>query len=76
MKKYFLLFALILSTHSFAQKTFKNVAPPKRDVILDSDVIPPTFPEGNEAFTKKITRNLQVINELPQNQHFYNPIHL
>ena len=26
--------------------------------------------------TKKITRNLQVINELPQNQHFNNPIHL
>ena len=26
--------------------------------------------------TKKIKRNLQVINELPQNQHFNNPIHL
>jgi hypothetical protein len=26
--------------------------------------------------TKKITKNLQVISKLPQNQHFNNPIHL
>ena len=62
MKKYFLLLALILSTYSFAQKTIKNVAPPKRDVILDSDVIPPTFPEGNEAFTKLLYSNFIVEN--------------
>lgn len=62
MKNYFLLLALIFCTYSFAQKTIKNVAPPKRDVILDSDVIPPTFPGGEEAFTKLLSSSLIVEN--------------
>lgn len=52
MKNYFLLLALILSTYSFAQKTTKTSPLPNRDVILQGEVIPATFPEGNEAFTQ------------------------
>ncbi|QOW10942.1 hypothetical protein Q73A0000_11520 [Kaistella flava (ex Peng et al. 2021)] len=53
-KKQFLIIFLFFSSFFFAQKTTKTSPLPNRDVILEGEVIPATFPEGNEAFSQLV----------------------
>jgi len=54
MKKHFLLFAIIFSLYSCAQRAIKPIELPKRDAILDSQPTEPSFPGGPEAFNNLI----------------------
>lgn len=60
-KKQFLILFLFFSSFFFAQKTTKTSPLPNRDVIF-GEVIPATFPEGNEAFTQLLNSGLIIEN--------------
>ena len=62
MKKHFLLCALIFSSFFFAQNFTKTSPQIKRDVILEGELIPATFPDGLQAFTSLLYSNFIVGN--------------